>query len=136
MKKSATTKLDFVKSENFDKINERLDWLWYNTWSFTNKNGEKIDSNSEKICNITFELRGTTELYMIRFDRYVDDLVFNKVINNKYVSNHIGKVINIVKSGDFGSANEGFIASDDSLKLAINTLQQNGYEVGFKNYLE
>ena len=51
-------------------------------------------------------------------------------------ANEMSKKIGLLRSGDFGSANEGFIASDDSLKLAIITLQQNGYEVGFKNYLE
>lgn len=127
------TKLLETKSENFDKIDKRLTWLWYNTWSFNNKTAPKIESNSEKICNISFEKRGNMELYIIRFDRYTDDKVFNEVVLGKFVPNEIGKKIKLVKSGDFGTANEGFVATDESLKIAIIELQKHNYEVGFTN---
>jgi hypothetical protein len=129
------TKLQPTKSDNYDKINERLNWLWYNTWSFNNKTAPKIESNSEKICNISLEKRGGHMLYMIRYDRFSDDKVFNDVVGGKFVPNEIGKKINLVKSGDFGSANEGFITLDVNLKLAIETLIKNGYEVGFTNII-
>lgn len=125
-----------IKSDNYDKINERLDWLWYNTWSFNNKTAPKIESNSEKICNITLGQRNGHMLYIVRFDRYSDDKVFNKVVNGKFVPNDIGTKINLVKSGDFGTANEAFIALDINLKLAILELQKHGYEVGFSNIID
>lgn len=130
------TKLTQTKTDNYDKIDKRLDWLWYETKSFSNKNGIEIKPNSEKICNIYFDKRGGKDLYMIRYDRYSDSSVFNDIVDGRYVANEIGRKIDLVKSGDFGSANEGFIASDEGLKLAITELKKHGYEVGFTNILE
>lgn len=124
------------KSKNFDKIKERLDWLWFNAPHPIHKGGHNIKSNEEKICNITFEKRGNLDLYFISFDRWSDNTIFEQVVNGKFIPNDIGLKINLVYSGDFGSANLVFIANDKSLKLAIETLQLFGYEVGFSNIEE
>lgn len=213
------TKLDKTKSDNYDKINDRLNWLWktstdvyefltdeeknnfinifleklnnvdlinnysvirgkymeYYLISSTNKFNEKIvknimlensislvkkgtknnmkiiefsfqqnylkekahniKPNQEKICNIYFSIFGGKEVYFIRFDRYSDANIFYDLFNGKYVLNNFSKNINLLRSGDSGSANEFFLCDDKSLKLVINKLIENGYEVGFKNYL-
>ena len=95
-----------------------------------------IKPNTEKICNISLEKRGGRLLYMIMFDRYSDCEPFYDVVNGKYVPNEIGKEIQIVRGDEFGSANEGFLATDEGLKIAIETLIKYGYDVGFTNIIE
>ena len=104
--------------------------------NFLKELAHNIKSNSEKICNIYFDKRGNMDIYMVRFDRYSDSDIFYDLNGRTYIPNEMSKKIGLIRSGDFGSVNEGFIASDEGLKLVINELQKHGYEVGFTNILE
>lgn len=93
-----------------------------------------ISRNSEKICNIYFHISFGTELYFVRFDRDSDRKIFCDINEyGKYVYNEMSKKIGYVQSGNFGGANEAFKCSDEGLKLVIEELVKNGYEVGFNN---
>lgn len=103
--------------------------------NFLKEKAHNIKSNQEKICNIYFENRGGIDIYMVRFDRVSDANIFYDLVYGKYVPNEMSKKIGLIRSGDFGSANEGFVASDEGLKLVITKLQEFNYEIGFTNIL-
>lgn len=103
--------------------------------NFLKEKAHNININEEKICNISFEKKGNMDIYMVRFDRMSDANIFYDLNGRTYIPNEMSKKIGLIRSGDFGSANEGFIASDEGLKLVIIELQKHGYEVGFTNIL-
>lgn len=103
--------------------------------NFLKEKAHNIKPNQEKICNISFENRGGIDIYMVRFDRISDANIFYDLDGRKYVPNEMSKKIGLLRSGDFGSANEGFVASDEGLKLVITKLQEFNYEIGFTNIM-
>ncbi len=135
--------IDFIGKKFFSNFNCKLKTYRKNKvvefsfqQNFLKEKAHNIIPNSEKICNIKFEKRNNLELYMIRFDRFSDSNIFYNLDGRNYIPNEISKKIELVRSGDFGSANEGFLCSDNSLKIIINELQKYNYEVGFKNILD
>ena len=127
MKLPNNTNLNPIKTKNFETIKQKLKILW---------NNKKVKNNAEKIVLVFYTIIDNKEVYQINFDKWRDWNIFEEVKPNAKAFSFKDefKYIKWLIYGNGGSANLYFECDDEAVKHVIETLQNNGYEVGFKNY--
>lgn len=125
-----------MKSENFEKIAKRLDWLWYNSPHPIHGGGHSVKANEEKICNIIVDVKKNTG--NIRFDRWFDDNIFFATgSKNNFVLKPEYKDLKIFISETSGSATLKFMfETTETIKKIMLIIIDFGYECGYSDLEE
>jgi hypothetical protein len=112
-----------------ESIENRLNWLWINGHQ------NKIKANTENISVVGVDtwdfMDGTSTFYgFIQFDRWYDESIFHKVVENRYKPNKLGEKVGIARPFGGGSAWLRFNPSE--IDKVVSEMKKKGYTIQLK----